>query len=154
MEYNAIAWEAYEYKPRNHSSDWYWALGIITVSIVIVSILLGNILFGVFVLLSAFTLALYTKRHPHVIRLEINQTGVVMKNKLYPYDSLESFYIDIEADPDKLVLKSKMRLMPYIIIPLNPDLDYEEIREYLLHYLEEDHHPEPLGHKILDYLGF
>ena len=53
MEFSIIAWEAPEYYHTDKTADWFWTLGIITVTIVIVSLLLGNILFAIFVLIAA-----------------------------------------------------------------------------------------------------
>ena len=43
--------------------------------------------------------------------------------------------------------------MPYIIIPLG-DADPETVRNFLLEYLNEEEHSEPLSHKLMEYLGF
>ena len=45
--------------------------------------------------------------------------------------------------------------MPYIIIPYDSmKTDPDEIRDYLLEYLNEEEMDEPLSNKILELIGF
>jgi hypothetical protein len=53
----------------------------------------------------------------------------------------------------KLLIKSQRVMVPLIVIPLE-GVDPEEIRDFLLDHLLEEHHLEPLGQKIMERLGF
>jgi len=154
MDQDIITWEALEHEPRENSTDWYWALGIISISVALASILIGNILFAVVILMGAVLLALHTRRDPRVVRHEINTRGIVSDRYLYPYETLESFWVEHPELPNpKLIVKSKKTFVPYIILPLD-DIDGEYIRYYLGAFLKEEPHSEPLSHKIMEYLGF
>lgn len=153
MEHDYIGWEAFEYEPRNHTTDWYWAVGIISVSLAIVALFFGNVIFAILILLSAFTLCLFAAQDPQTINLEINEKGVIIEKRLYPYDTLQSFWID-EIPFPKILLKSKKMFMPYIVMPLHDDLDRDEVRELLLRRIKEVEHSESIFHKIMEYLGF
>lgn len=148
-----ITWSTPEYEHKERSADWYIALGIITISASVAAFLLGNILFGFFILIGAFTLAMYSMRTPEEMFVEINNHGIVINDRIYTYNSLESFWVEGYDTEPKIIIQSEKTLMPYIVIPLG-GVDPEEVREYLLEHLEEEEHSEPLSHKIMEYLGF
>ncbi len=150
----SLEWHAPEHEHKQRSSDWFWAAGIITVAIFLVAILLGNIIFGILVIVSAFALALFINKQPEDIHLSINDVGIYKERVLYPFDTLDSFWIDTEHPHKKIILHSKKVLMPLIIIPLADDVNVEALHEQLSKYLKEEYKSLPLVEKILEYLGF
>ena len=148
-----IIWETPEYVYRERSTDWYWAVGIIAISISITSILFNNILFAIFIALSFFTLMLYTKRTPHTLQIKIDDRGIQVGRVKYPYSSLESFWVEDRFGDDKIIMKSKKLTMPYIVITIE-DTEVDEVRNRLKKFLTEEEHTEPLARRIMEYLGF
>ena len=65
-------WEAHEYIFQEKTSDWYWAVGIIAVSLAVLLIIFGNVLFALVVLIGSFTLSIFAARRPDLVRFEIN----------------------------------------------------------------------------------
>jgi hypothetical protein len=153
MQDSKIKWRAYEYEYIERPRDWYWALGILALAFSVTSIILGNILFAVFILVAAFSAALHAKRPPEIFDFEINQKGIRVNDTLYPYQTVNAFWIEDEISFDQLIVRSNKKLMPYLILPL-ADMDHELIREYLLDYMPEEEMREPFTHKLLEYLGF
>ena len=155
QEQQTIRWRAYEYEHREKNVDWFWVLGIIALTGAIAAIILGNLLFAIVIIIGAFTLALYAIRRPTLIHFEINERGIRIDNMLHPFISLDSFWVtdNTEDEIPKLIIKSKKMLMPYLIIPLDADVP-REARNYLIMYLEEEEHAEPLSYKIMEHLGF
>lgn len=156
MAKHPFIWEAHEYTFQEKSSDWYWAVGIVAVSVSIISIIFGNILLALLVLLGSFALSLFASKRPSVIKFEINKTGILINRTLYPYGTLESFWVEDNRHLDlesKLFIKSQRMAVPIIIIPLE-GMDPEDIRDFLLDHLLEEHHVESAGQKLLEYLGF
>ncbi len=72
---------------------------------------------------------------------------------LYPFLSLESFWIPHDEFPAKIILKSHKMFMPYIVMYID-EVDPEEVRQVLLKYIAETEHHEHLLKKILERLGF
>jgi hypothetical protein len=153
MYNDRLTWDTLEHHHGERSPDWYWALGIIAVSLAVLCILLGNILLAIFILLGAFTGAINIARTPKLITIELTPRGVLVDNTLYTYHSLESFWIDETVEPHQIILQSKKHFMPYIIIPVShthPD----DIRAYLLLHLKEVEHHESILHRLFEYFGF
>jgi len=149
-----LEWTAYEYEHKERGSDWFWAVGIISVSLAVASIIFGNIIFGILILVGAFTLSLYAKRSPEEISVLIDEEGVTRNKIRYLYESLASFWIDLDHPHKKIIFRSKKMLMPLIIIPLADDVDSERLHRILSRQIEEEYHSLPIVEKILEYLGF
>ena len=149
-----IEWDAHEYEHKERSSDWFWAVGIISVSVAVTAVILGNIIFGILVLISAFALSLFANRLPSTIHMIVDEKGVTRSKALYPYSTLKSFWIDMEHPHKKIILRSEKMFMPLIVIPLGDNTDVEEIHENISSMLSEEFHSLPFVEKILEYLGF
>ncbi|MBI5798582.1 MAG: hypothetical protein HZB10_01465 [Candidatus Yonathbacteria bacterium] len=154
-----ISWVAPEHEHHDHGSDWYWAVGIILGSLVVAFIIVGNILLSIILLLGIGTLLFHTKHPPKNIECEFSQKGIRMNKTLYPWDTLESFWI-LERGRDghencnpKILLTSKKVFMPHIVVPLN-DFILDEVHEVLSHMLEEVPQVEPLHERLTRRLGF
>lgn len=156
MKQPPFIWEAHEYFFREKTSDWYWAVGIVTLCVSVLSMIFGNVLFGLIVLIGGFILSIFAARRPNLIRFELNKSGILINKRLYPFSALESFFVEDNRHHDmqsKLLLKSQRLVVPLIVVPLE-GIDPEDIRDFLLDHLLEEHHTEPLGQKIMEGLGF
>ena len=152
---NTISWRGYEYDYHEKSGDWFWALGIIALSSTVTAIIFGNILFALLILIGAFTIALFAAKIPHLIHFEINKRGIAIDDILYPFKTLESFWIDEDKyEHHTIIIKSQRAIMPYIIIPLDKSIEFEDVRNILLTKLEEEELHEPISHRILEFFGF
>ncbi|MBI2618292.1 hypothetical protein HYW58_02465 [Candidatus Kaiserbacteria bacterium] len=151
---DTISWQGYEYDHHEKSSDWFWALGIIALSSAVTAVIFKNILFALLIIIGAFVMALFAARRPHMVHFEINKRGIGIDETLYPFKTLESFWIEEdEHGHHVLILKSQRVVMPYIVIPLS-DENMEDARNVLLTKLKEEELREPVSHKILEFFGF
>lgn len=156
-EEGVIHFKTIEYLYWEKGSDWFWALGIITLSGALLAAIFGNFLLAILILLAAFTLAMYAVRKPKTVDVKINRKGVTVGKLFYPYSSLESFWIEHYGEFSKLLLKSKKMIMPYIIviIPEEPeDLNSEMVMDLLDEYLPQEEHSESVFEKVMERLGF
>ncbi|MES3006087.1 MAG: hypothetical protein V4664_04025 [Patescibacteria group bacterium] len=152
----AIIWETHEYLFQEKTTDWYWAAGIISVSLAVLSIFFGNVLLALLILIGGFALCVFGARRPNHLRFEINHTGLLIDRTLYPYKTLDSFWVENNIHLDlhsKVIFKSKRIVTPLIVIPLE-EVDPEMLRDFLLDHLPEEEHSEPLAQKLLELLGF
>lgn len=148
-----ISWKAREKIHTEKTADWYWIVGIVTISFAIVSIILNNIIFAVLILVSSFTLTLIASRRPHLLDAEIDNEGVLIGKTFYPYANLDSFWVETRDAHPRLILKSKKVLMTLIAVLLE-DTDPKDVRSLIIQHLREEEHIEPLFEKVLIYLGF
>ncbi len=154
-----ITWNAPEYEHIEHDADWFWALGIISVSLAVAFVIVGNALLSVVLLLGVGSLLFYAKHPPKIIECELSKRGVRNNETVYPWDSLESFWIldghenHKEILSPKILLISKKPLMPHIVVPLDEE-HFEEVHQALTHMLPEEHQVEPLPNRLMRKIGF
>src|SRR3989344_5842124 len=146
-----LSWDAPEYFPKDRSGDWFWAVGIIAAAIVVTSILLNNVLLAVFFVIATFTIFIYAKRPPDIIKIQITEDGVRAGRNIYPYSMLKGYAVKHEGTT--LLLQSSSILNPLIVIPII-GVDPEKIRAVMNSYLGEEEMDIPFLQKILEYLGF
>lgn len=143
-----IKWQALEYEHEPKSADWFWAVWILAIGGAVATYLFDNFLFGILILLGAFSLSLFASRKPSLINFTLSEKGIFINKKLILYSSLKSFWVE---ENKKILFLPKKKTVPYIIIPLNQNLANEkQIREYLLRHLAEVEHGETLSQKIMD----
>jgi hypothetical protein len=149
-----ISWKALEYKRKEKTADWYWAVILIALSCVIISFMVHNVLFGILLIISTAILLSFSVIPPRAINISINQKGVTVEKNLYPFASLESFWVEaINEDNQKILFKSKKTFMPLVVVPLE-EHHHLDIREFLLQYLPEEEMHETLSQIIMEKLGF
>jgi len=154
-----ITWTAPEYEHTEHTADWFWALGIISVSLAIAFVLLGNALLSIVILLGIGSLLFYAKHPPKIIECELSKRGVRNNKTIYPWDSLDSFCIldgsenHEETRAPKIILISKKPFMPHILVPLSEEA-LEEVHQALGHMLPEEPQLEPFANRIMHKIGF
>ena len=148
-----ISWTAPQYMHTEKTNDWYWIVGIIATTLALISIILGDTLFGIFIVVATFTLCLYASHPPELHTVKITDKGVQVDTTLYPYTSLESFWIEEKELHPRILLKSEKKLSPYIVLLLG-DVPAEEIREAFSQHLNEKKHSEPFLEKLLILFGF
>ena len=153
MKGEIIQWKAYEYNHGEKSSDWFWALGIIAFSAAAAAVIFNNVIFAIFIILSAFTLSMYAARKPSLINIELNDKGIIVDKYLYPYQNIEKFWVDERPSGNVIIIKSLKKTLPYTTVSAG-QIDLEEIREYLSRHIEEEEMAEPLVQTITEYLGF
>jgi hypothetical protein len=155
MRQSQLEWNTFEHEHIHKTSDWFWALGIIAVAGAITSIIFSNILFAGVVLIGAFVLGMHAAKGPSMVHFKISHRGIIINKIMHPYTSLESFWVeDIDENiQPKLLIKSKKLLAPHIVIPIK-HISPEEVRSYLLEYLEEIEDDESLAQKIMESFGF
>ncbi|MEI6553089.1 MAG: hypothetical protein WCO09_00815 [bacterium] len=152
----SIAWEAYEHEHREKSKDWYWSLGIIIATASFLSIIFGSYLFGILLIVIGASLGVVGSRHPRLVLFELNKMGVRIGNKLFPYATLEAFWVQDNNEhgtQSQLLIKSRRTMVPLIIIPLE-GVETEDVRDFLLYNLLEKEIEESFSQLILESLGF
>lgn len=147
-----LSWVALEHEHIERHPDWFWTIGILALGGAIIALILGNVLFALFIIVCAVTLSLYALKHPQHINYEINDKGVLVDTKVYPFATLESFCIHEHHDSFRLIVKSQKLFMPYILIPLDTTPP-EEVRRAFAGKLPEVYVAESVSEKLLEALG-
>ncbi|MCI0566544.1 hypothetical protein L0Y46_05125 [bacterium] len=151
-----IRWQALEYAHYEKTPDWYWGLGFLTFALAGFAIYLDNILFAVMICIGAFTVAMFASRKPDMVEYALTDRGIKVGNRLYPYQTLRHFWVHEKegSDERKLFLESMKPLTPLITIPVNDDVRTEQVRGFLLPFMQEDEIVPPSSHAIMELFRF
>jgi hypothetical protein len=150
----ALRWTAYEHEHVDRAADWYWALGIVTLSVVVISILLHNALFAIIMVLASFTMILLARTPPQLVSFEISDRGIRTGKILHRYSEILSFWVEDEMGDRPILLVDTTKWMaPNLIIPIE-HIDPALVRAYLLERSTEKHMTEPVSHRLLEFFGF
>ena len=156
MAHAPFVWQEHEYVFQEKTNDWYWAVGIIAISITVISMIFGNTLFALLILFGIITLTIFASKPPRLIKFEINKSGIIIERSFFPYATLDTFWVEDNTHvdrPSKLFIKSNKVFAPMIAIPLGT-MDPQDVRDFLMNHILEEHHIETLSEKALEYLGF
>lgn len=149
-----INWIALEYEEKERGNDWFWALGIIVVAGSAASFIYGNYFFGALLILSGILIAFFAIKKPDLVYYEMDKDGLKIRNRLYPYKKIKSFWIEKEAETPVLIIKSERAFLPIIAIPLDWKVT-EDVRILMIqNQVIEEKIKEHVSAKIMDSLGF
>ncbi len=150
----SITWEAPERARGGKGGDWYFALSILTVAVVIAAIIFGNFLFAILAGLSGASLAVAASQPPRVIKYGVSVRGVLEENTVHPFAALKAYCIN-EDDPrgPQLLILSTKTFAPMIIMPI-PEEYIDELDDILSERLPEEVLEEPLFNRLLELAGF
>src|SRR3989338_8639484 len=101
-----IEWTALEYEERERSGDWFWALGIAVFAASAAAAIYGNYFFAALIILSCGLLGYLAIKKPDLIHYELNEAGVKIESRLYPYENITSCWMEITESP-KLFIKTE-----------------------------------------------
>lgn len=150
-----ISWQHHEHTHKEKTVDWFWIVGIIALGGIVLSIYYRNYLFALIILLFTIISFMSVNKEPRLLKFEITRKGIRTGNTVHPYSMLESFWVEDTDYNDKIILRSKKPLSPFILIPFDSTTtDPELIRDYLLDYLDEEELEEPLHQILMEWLGF
>jgi hypothetical protein len=155
-----LSWSALEYEEKERSMDWFWALGIIVITSSIAAIIFGNYFFAVLIILSGALLGFFAIKKPDMVFYELNNLGLKIRNRLYLYENIKSFWIQTGMDDGKTVIKpmffvkTERLFFPDISIPIENSFA-EEIQSIMfIKNIPEEQMREHPAEKIMEILGF
>lgn len=154
-----ISWSAFEYEEKSRSQDWFWALGIIVVTSSIASMIFGNYFFAALLILSGLLLGFFAIKKPEIVTYELNEKGLKIKNRLYPYENIKSFWIQLDVTGETntkplLFIHSERIFMPIIGIPIDESVADDIYMILSSRNIEEVEMKEHPSEKIMEFLGF
>ena len=146
-----LEWHSPEHHFDKKSKDWYWILGVFALGASILAFYFDNFLFGVFILIASLTIGILSYKETKVTTVKITYKGIVFGKQLYPWLSYRSFWIEDEHIHGFRILMHPLNsYLPLTIIPINEEVDLNDVRDILLEFLEEEFLEESFVHKWFD----
>jgi hypothetical protein len=152
-ESEKIEWSSFEYFEKERNKDWFWALGIIVIAGSITSIIFSNYFFAFFIILSGVLIVIFALKKPELVPYELNNNGLKIKDRIYPYKAIKSFWVQKETPPT-LFIKSERLIMQIIAINIEYSLANKIRAKMLEKKIPEEEMREHVSEKIMDTVGF
>lgn len=154
-----LIWSALEYEEKDRSPDWFWALGIIIITGSIAAIIFENYFFAVLLVLSGVLLGFFAIKKPDTVTYELNQKGLMIRNRLYPYENIKSFWVQIDPQGETnlkpiLFIHTERVFMPIISVPIDETIALDIHSIMLSKNIAEVEMKEHASEKIMEVLGF
>ncbi len=148
-----ISWNIITHVHKEHSVDWYWTVGIIAVVAAGISVWLGNLLFAIIILISVGSLAMLYMRGPREHAVRIDNRGVHIDGTLYPYRSINSFWVERNTEYPRLYLMTSAIVAPHVMLPLDNTAQAEQIRSLMKRFVHEEEQDPHFGEHLAEMLG-
>jgi len=146
-----LEWQSLEHNFNRKSNDWYWILGIITLGASVLSFYFNDFLFGAFIIIAGITIGTLSYKDTGTITVKITPKGIVSGRLLYPWMSIRSFWIeDDHMHGPRILFHPSSSFTPLIVVPINEEIDLNDVRDVLLEFLEEEFLEESFLHKWFD----
>jgi len=126
---NEIEWTAYEFTYHEKDTRWLVSFWIIAGAFFISALIAKNIFGAAVIALFAVVLYIYALKYPEIMHCNITRQGVTLNGRLFPFNTISSFWILYEPPVKELILISKHRVMPRIVMPLETADPVEIISE-------------------------
>jgi hypothetical protein len=160
-----LAWSALEYEEKERSPDWFWALGITVMTASITAIIFQSYFFAGLLVLAGLLLAFFAIKKPDTIFYELNEYGLKIGNRLYPYENIKSFWVQsplfskkpLPGQPElrpAFFVHVERIFMPVLSIPIGEALAEDIHSRMLVHDVAEIEMKEHPADVIMELLGF
>ena len=150
-----ISWRGFEHRHIEHSTDWYWALGIVTLSTALISLLFSNVLFALLIVIAGTTVGIAASRPLEESGISLTTRELIVRHEKYPLSEVRAFWIEEgDGNSPRLFIDTPRVFAPDVIVPI-PETLIDQVRNRFIDAdIPEIPMEDPLPHRILEYLGF
>ena len=133
-----LEWEVDEYPAHQRSRFWYVIAAVLGVALIIYAVATANFLFAVIILMIGVITLLSSLVPPERVPVIITNTGVVVSDIYYDFQSIKDFSIAYDPPHVKnLYFEFHSAWHPLLTVSLE-DIDPNQARELLLPYCLEN----------------
>jgi len=150
----SVAWRGLRYyKPTSKHRARIIAGGLLVIAALFLLLSADIMAAFLFVLCAGFVIYRASEA-AHIAEFEVNIEGVRVDGTIYPYEQIESFWIQYEPEYgiQELSLHMRRRVAPYLKIPIY-DQDPVQIRSILIESIPEEQHHETIVDTLIRGLG-
>ena len=140
-----VSWTASEFVDNEKNAGWFMGLaGLTALAVAAVYLITRDLITAVVIIIAAVLFGVTAKRKPRTLQYQIDQSGVNIGGKPYPYELFKSFAVLAEGAFNSIQLMPLKRFMPPISLYFPPESE-EQIITTLGSYLpHEDRTHDPL----------
>jgi hypothetical protein len=144
-----VSWTASEFIAHEKSTNWYVVLfGGAVIAAGLLWLITKDIISSVAILVAVGILASYSSRKPRELQYTLDDHGIMIGEKRYPYTAFRSFSVIVEGPFSSIELMPLKRFSPPISIYYDP-ANEDAIADALTPHLPfQPHEPDPVDKLI------
>lgn len=151
---DAITWSASEYVAHHKSVGWFASLGLVIASLsLIVYVLSREWVSALVIVIIGLSFGIFGARQPRVLQYALDDRGVHVGDKLYPYNQLKSFSILQEGPIHSLQLMPLQRFMPPLSVYYGQE-DEDKIIDVIGRYIPHEERQHDLVDRLMSKIRF
>jgi hypothetical protein len=150
---DTIEWKAPEYTQVEHSVDWFWAIGLITLVAAGLAVWQSNYLFAVFIFISGACLVLFNMRTPQEVNFVIETGGFTINNIKHSWNNIAGFNVKDGSPYSKILVKTSKKFIPVYTVLIPSDL-VPYVKENLVKVTPNIELEESHSIRFVEKLGF
>src|SRR6266571_7925900 len=128
-----LTWQASEYVHHHKGPVWYVGLMLVIGVLLAISVIFKLWLSVAVFLVMGVAIAVYAQRPPRALEYRLDEHGITIDGKLFPYDNFRSFGVISDLSWHSIDLEPTQRFMPRLTIIYGENLD--ELTDYFSVYL-------------------
>lgn len=150
-----IVWHVLTHEHKEHSADWYWAVGLLTLLGAVLSVYFGNILLALILIIGAGSIVVLKIRGPREHQVTVDARGTTLDGTLYPWKNIHSFWVNKDESRGDLCvyLTTHSWIMPRITVPLDNMAHAEQVEAYMKRFAPEEEQWPHFGEHLAELLG-
>ena len=150
-----ISWSALEYAHHEKNTIWYVAMGAVAAGFAILAYFINNggLTAPLAIIVFGFVFGYFAYREPRELEFKIDNKGVSVDGKSYPYTEYKSFMLVQEYDQPSIWLLPLKRFNLIIPIHFHPE-DEDIIVETLSNIIPMEARDIDLVTRLMHYLHF
>ncbi len=150
---NKLSWAVPAYNHSKKSIDWFWALGLIVLVGAITSFIFDNYFFSILLVLGGILMGHFANEEPETLYYELNEKGLTIKDRIYPFKAIKSYYINTEKNPT-LFIKTDRFFLPVIPVAINLNVAQKINEIFEKEGIEVEEMSEGPIEQIMDMIGY
>ncbi len=150
----SFSWTASEYIAHHKSLVWFSsvALAIVVLSLG-VFLLTHEVINAVAIMLIGLSFGVFGARQPQVLQYVLDEKGLHIGAKLYPYDRIKSFSAIEEGPLHSILLMPLQRFMPPLSVYYD-EADEVRIMDVIGRYIPHEDHPPDMVDRLMSKIRF
>lgn len=149
-----VEWTASEFVAHNKGIGWYALLGLGAILLAaIIYLFTRDITSAGIIVFVALLLGIAAGKKPRILHYQVNEDGLVIGQKFYPYAEFKSFSVMEEGAFSSIMFLPLKRFMPPISIYYDPQ-DEDRIVEVLTYYLPMENREHDAFDRLIKRIRF
>lgn len=152
-ESNEITWTASEYIAHSKGTSWYIVYALLSIIVCVVAYFIADEFTTILLAIMAVLFGIVAARKPRELQYKIDNSGILIDKKMYPYSGFKSFSIIQEEGIESIWFMPLQRFMPGLSIYFAPQ-DGQKIVDYLGNHLPYEERKMDFVDKIMHRIRF